>query len=403
MVRKFRFSFAVKLEGAVHRAAPTPSDGPIPGARSPTTDPDGHLVPGYTLTPPLPRLLSPQSVCHEPRLVRSSPPLLCDIRPWALRESPGLPNSVSRINQQPCFFYTVSFGGTSSVPALLDSGSACNVISPSLLTPSLARAMTPAPRTFSLLPANGIPLPAHGSLTLTVTFCPSSAPLTVDFVVAPIEPPLILGMSFLRRFEPHVRWRSGRLELDTAVYWPTPPPQDFRLLAAVRPAAPPPVMPPTPHPWVAALLASFSDVLSKPDTLPPDRAVAHCIDLVPHSHAPHVRLRRYAPPEIACLRSEVASLLAKGFVRPSSSPFGANVLFVGKKDGGRRLCFDFRGLNRITTADKFPLPHMTDMFAHLASAKYFSKIDLVSGFHQILLRPSDCPKTAFLTPDGAYE
>ena len=162
-------------------------------------------------------------------------------------------------------------------------------------------------------------------------------------------------------------------------------------------------MPPTPHPWVAALLASFSDVLSKPDTLPPDRAVAHCIDLVPHSHAPHVRLRRYAPPEIACLRSEVASLLAKGFVRPSSSPFGANVLFVGKKDGGRRLCFDFRGLNRITTADKFPLPHMTDMFAHLASAKYFSKIDLVSGFHQILLRPSDCPKTAFLTPDGAYE
>ncbi len=62
-----------------------------------------------------------------------------------------------------------------------------------------------------------------------------------------------------------------------------------------------------------------------------------------------------------------------------------------------------RGLNRITVADKFPLPHVTDMFAHLATAKYFSKIDLVSGFHQILLRPPDCAKTAFLTPDGAYE
>jgi hypothetical protein len=92
-----------------------------------------------------------------------------------------------------------------------------------------------------------------------------------------------------------------------------------------------------------------------------------------------------------------------GYIRPSSSPWGALVLFVQKKDGSQRMCVDYRSLNDVTIKNKYPLPHIEDLFDHMRGARVFSKIDLRSGYHQIKIRPSDIPKMALSTRYGLYE
>jgi hypothetical protein len=96
-------------------------------------------------------------------------------------------------------------------------------------------------------------------------------------------------------------------------------------------------------------------------------------------------------------------LLDKGYVRPSSSPWGCPAIFVKKKDKTLRLCVDYRPLNEVTIKNKYPLPHIDLLFDQLAGAKVFSKIDLRSGYHQIRIQPEDIPKTAFTTRYGMYE
>jgi len=95
--------------------------------------------------------------------------------------------------------------------------------------------------------------------------------------------------------------------------------------------------------------------------------------------------------------------LDKNFIRPSSSPWGAPVIFVEKKDGTQRMCVDYRSLNEVTIKNKYPLPHIEDLFDQLRGARVFSKIDLRSGYHQLKIIPSDIEKTAFTTRYGLYE
>src|SRR6266540_2510668 len=110
-----------------------------------------------------------------------------------------------------------------------------------------------------------------------------------------------------------------------------------------------------------------------------------------------------APEELKELKIQLHELLDKGFIRPSSSPWGCPALFVDKKDNMKRLCVDYRPLNVVTSKNKYPLPHIDILFDQLAGAKVFSKIDLRSGYHQIKIRAEDVPKTAFSTCYGLYE
>jgi hypothetical protein len=103
------------------------------------------------------------------------------------------------------------------------------------------------------------------------------------------------------------------------------------------------------------------------------------------------------------LKVQLQGLLDKGYIHPSTSPWGCSALFIEKKDKELCLCVDYRPLNEVTIKNKYPHPHINIMFNQLAEAQVFSKIDLRFGYHQIKIRAEDIPKTAFTTIYGLYE
>jgi hypothetical protein len=137
--------------------------------------------------------------------------------------------------------------------------------------------------------------------------------------------------------------------------------------------------------------------------MPPDRDIEFAIELQPGTTPISKRPYRMPPAKLAELKKQLQELLDKGFIRPSTSPWGCPALFVKKKDESLRLCIDYRPLNAVTIKNKYPLPRIDVLSDQLVGAKVFSKIDLRSGYHQIKIRASDIPKTAFSTRYGLYE
>ena len=152
------------------------------------------------------------------------------------------------------------------------------------------------------------------------------------------------------------------------------------------------------------VVRDFPDVF--PDDisgLPPDRDVEFKIELQPGTAPISRRPYKMAPPELAEMKKQLNELLEKGFIRPSTSPWGCPAIFVKKKDHSLRLVVDYRPLNAVTIKNKYPLPRIDILFDQLVGAKVFSKIDLRSGYHQIKIRAEDIPKTAFSTRYGLFE
>ncbi|GJZ64831.1 putative reverse transcriptase domain-containing protein [Tanacetum coccineum] len=152
------------------------------------------------------------------------------------------------------------------------------------------------------------------------------------------------------------------------------------------------------------IVRDFPDVFPEDlPGLPPTRQVEFQIDLIPGA-APVARAPyRLAPSEMKELLKQLKELSDKGFIRPSSSPWGAPVLFVKKKDGSFRMCIDYRELNKLTVKNRYPLPRIDDLFDQLQGSSVYSKIDLRSGYHQLRVREEDIPKMAFRTRYGHYE
>jgi hypothetical protein len=137
--------------------------------------------------------------------------------------------------------------------------------------------------------------------------------------------------------------------------------------------------------------------------MPPDREIKFVIDLVPGTAPIYKRPYRMATKQLAQLKDQIKELLEKGFICPSSSPWGAPMVFVSKKDGTQRMYVDYRALNKVTIRNKYPLPRINDLFDQLCGACMFSKIDLRSGYHQLKIQEWDIPKSAFISRYGLYE
>ena len=145
----------------------------------------------------------------------------------------------------------------------------------------------------------------------------------------------------------------------------------------------------------------FPDEL--PQHPPPPGRIHHAIDLIPNYTIPTRKLYRQTHEELAETKRQINEYLKADHITPSTSPFGSPILLVKKKDNTIRMCVDYRGLNEITVKNTFPIPRIDDLHDQLADAKYFTKLDLFSGYHHNPIKQTDQHKTAFISRYGTYE
>jgi hypothetical protein len=171
------------------------------------------------------------------------------------------------------------------------------------------------------------------------------------------------------------------------------------------------VAPPTPprihlasmmEPLLDELLASFADVFAEPKGLPPARGRAHRIILKPDTAPVAVWPYRYPAAHKTELEKQCDTMIGNDIIRRSDSAFSSPVLLVKKPDGSWRFCVDYRALNAVTVKDAFTIPVVDELLDEPHGAKYFTKLDLRSGYHQVRMRPEDVHQ-AFRTHDDPYE
>lgn len=168
-------------------------------------------------------------------------------------------------------------------------------------------------------------------------------------------------------------------------------------------------LPPTPSDGdppieLEGILTDFASIFVEPSHLPPSRhAFDHCIPLKEGTNPIKVGPYRYPLIQKDVIEQLTNVLLKQGVIRPSNSPFASPVVLVKKKDGGWRMCIDYRALNKATIKDIFPIPLIGELLDELHGTQYFSKLDLRAGYHQIRVANDDIYKTAFRTHHGHYE
>nr|GEV52716.1 putative reverse transcriptase domain-containing protein [Tanacetum cinerariifolium] len=151
------------------------------------------------------------------------------------------------------------------------------------------------------------------------------------------------------------------------------------------------------------VICNFPEVfLNDLPGLPPPRQVEFKIELIPGAAPVTCAPYRLASSELKELSDQLKELSEKGFIRLSSSPWGAPVLFVKKKDGSFHMCIDYRELNKLTVKNRYPLLRIDDLFDQLQGSSVYSKIDLRSGYHQLWIREEDIPITAFRTSNCVH-
>jgi hypothetical protein len=211
---------------------------------------------------------------------------------------------------------------------------------------------------------------------------------------------LILGMSWLRKAKAVIHCARRTIELTS------PKGQRFEVMITLTPST---------RPAIYLLYGKFVGrhnrvvkefpVVFQEELpgMPSDKEVEFVIELLPGTAPISKRSYMMSVEQLKEIKKQLIELQEAGCIHPSSSPWGAPVLFVQKKDGSQRMCVDYRSLNYVTIKNNYPLPCIEDLFDQMRGVRVFSKIDLRSGYHQMKIRPSDIPKTAFSTQYSLYE
>jgi hypothetical protein len=210
---------------------------------------------------------------------------------------------------------------------------------------------------------------------------------------------MVLGVQWLESLGP-ILWdfRRGTLAFvhdGHRVVWsatsPRPAPSSLAMLLVVE------------GDLMNTLLQEFEGLFQEPTGLPPARSCSHKIHLLPGTAPVAVRPYRYAHAQKVELERQCDTMLLSGVIRPSSSAFLAPVLLVKKSDTSWRFCVDYRALNEKTMKDKFPIPVVEELLDELQGAQFFTKLDLRSGCHQVLMHPDDVIKTTFRIHQRLFE
>ncbi|WVZ53447.1 hypothetical protein U9M48_004387 [Paspalum notatum var. saurae] len=284
--------------------------------------------------------------------------------------------------------------GATTVASLIDSGSTHNFISES------AAAKTglafPQRAGMRVAVANGKHLPCVGVLQ-EATFTIHSAPFTTDIFILPLAGfDMVLGTQWLATLGP-ILWDFSNL---TMVFWHYNGKVEWHGLATTPPLG---LLVSTGDDILAALLAAFDDLFAEPHGLSPARDCDHRIHLLPGTTPVAVRPYRYPVLHKDELERQCRDMEQRGLTRRSTSAFFSPVLLVKKADGTWHFCVDYRALNERTVKDSFPIPVVDELLDELRGTKFFTKLDLRSGYHQVRMAPDDVHKTAFRTHEGLYE
>ncbi|KAL0153008.1 hypothetical protein M9458_051687, partial [Cirrhinus mrigala] len=290
------------------------------------------------------------------------------------------------------------------VSALVDSGSAVNVINQEL-TDKLKI------HTLPCVPAINITTIDNGAIGsgITATTRPVTLHIglfhkeTITFHVVPsCKYQVILGHPGLAVHDPSISWNRGEL-----TKWSTYCLNNCLTKTRTYPCLSTSVESPenqvqTPLPQV---YSEFAEVFSKSKAtqLPPHRPWDCAIELLPNMSPPKSKVYPLSRPETLAMETYIEEALASGYIRPSTSPAAAGFFFVEKRDGGLRPCIDYRGLNNVTVKYRYPLPLVPSALEQLREARIYSKLDLRSAYNLIRIREGDEWKTAFLTTRGHYE
>jgi len=321
---------------------------------------------------------------------------------------------------------------TANVPfrSLIDTGAACNLVSPDLAR-RLALRLTPLQTPHPILLADGSTTTSnvthHAQIRFKIPEVGRS--WTASVLICPLgELDMILGMPWVKPNAHLIDWSTPTLVVNHPSV-PTPhvaPPRSMNASpAAIHIAARHAIIseglvpvdafpsvddPPDYMEYLRStvpsqyhdLLAAFSKTTA--DTLPRDRgALNHSINVLPNCRPPAERVRPTSTVKLASQKEWLDDMLRKGFIRRSKSPYGANLTSTPKSDGTPRWCIDFRRLNTMTVKDKTPLPLISESLVLLGKARRLTRFDLRSAFNQVLMDADSIEKTAFVTREGLFE
>jgi hypothetical protein len=243
-----------------------------------------------------------------------------------------------------------------------------------------------------------------------VSWAVNDCTFTTDMKVLPLGHfDVILGMDWLEVFSPmQVHWKhkwlalpyQGATAILQGITLAIPEEIIVHICSIVDPT---PLPADSVRPEVAVILEEFAMVFQPLSQLPPKRACDHVIPLIPGAKSVHIRPYKYPPSLKDEIEKQVADMLHKGIIQPSTSAFSSPILLVRKKDGSWRFCIDYRYLNAMTLKSKLPIPMFDELMDELAKAKWFSSLDLNSGYHQIGLKKGEAYKTTFQTHFGLFE